>query len=135
MNKKAEWKNVPISTYIRLGITLVLIINYVLTALGINPLPVDANKVVNVTTVIITVVSILYSIWKNNSITNVAQCADKVLEILNNKGLSKEEQEKVLSSSISDIIATVVSENPELSEEEITELIKKQLQENKKTSE
>ena len=89
----------------------------------------------NVVTVIITVVSIVYSIWKNNSITNVAQCADKVLEILNNKGLSKEEQEKVLSSSISDIISTVISENPELSEEEITELIKKQLQENKKTSE
>ena len=56
----------------RLIITAVLFVNAILTAKGINPIPLDESAVGEVVSMLALAVSTLWSWWKNNNITDTA---------------------------------------------------------------
>ena len=65
-------KNGRTQAIIRLVVTAVLFINAILTSSGHNPIPLDESTIGQVVSNIAGVVSILWSWWKNNNITDKA---------------------------------------------------------------
>lgn len=65
-------KNITAGTLTRTVLLWLAIINQILTALNINPLPLDDNTV----STVITTVFALWAWWKNNSFTSAAIQAD-----------------------------------------------------------
>ena len=65
-------KNGRAQAITRLIVTGVLFINAILTAKGINPIPLDESAVGEVVSMIALAISTLWSWWKNNNITTKA---------------------------------------------------------------
>lgn len=61
---------------------IVLLINYILMALGKNPINIDENTLGTIVTIVLTVGTFVASYWKNNSFTKAAQAADEKLKEL-----------------------------------------------------
>ena len=59
------------------------LINQALTLSGKNPLPFEDDEIVNVLSYAFTAAASLWAWWKNNSFTQNAIKADKVLDALN----------------------------------------------------
>ena len=70
-------------TIIRTIVLIVALINQALTLSGKNPLPFEDDEIVNVLSYAFTAVASLWAWWKNNSFTQNAIKADKVLDALN----------------------------------------------------
>lgn len=77
-----DLSNISKGTVVRGILMIVVIINYILSAAGINPITIDETALGNIVTVLLTVGTFLASYWKNNSFTKAAQAADKKLEEL-----------------------------------------------------
>ena len=73
-------KTIDKGTLTRTVLLWLAIINQILTALGINPLPLDDNTV---STVIITVFA-LWAWWKNNDFTHAAKKGTELTKSLKN---------------------------------------------------
>lgn len=56
----------------RLIVTAVLFVNAILTAKGINPIPLDESAVGEVVSMIALAISTLWAWWKNNNVTEEA---------------------------------------------------------------
>lgn len=65
-------KNGRAQAITRLIVTGVLFINAILTAKGINPIPLDESAVGEVVSMIALAISTVWSWWKNNNITTEA---------------------------------------------------------------
>ena len=65
-------KNGRAQAITRLIVTGVLFINAILTAKGINPIPLDESVVGEVVSMIALAISTVWSWWKNNNITTEA---------------------------------------------------------------
>ena len=70
-------------TIIRTIVRIVALINQALTLSGKNPLPFEDDEIVNVLSYAFTAAASLWAWWKNNSFTQNAIKADKVLDALN----------------------------------------------------
>ena len=70
-------------TIIRTIVLIVALINQALTLSGKNPLPFENDEIVNVLSYAFTAAASLWAWWKNNSFTQNAIKADKVLDALN----------------------------------------------------
>lgn len=77
-----DLRNVSKGTIVRGVIMVLVVVNYILSALGINPIIVDENILGNTITIVLTVGTFLVSYWKNNSFTKAALEADKKLKEL-----------------------------------------------------
>lgn len=73
-------KNVTKGTIIRTVLLALALTNQVLVVLGVSPIPVDDNTVTNLISTICTVVTAIMAWWKNNSFTEAAIEADKMLK-------------------------------------------------------
>lgn len=62
-----------IQALVRLLVTIVLFINALLTAKGINPLPFDENEVTEFLTMLFSGLMILWTWWKDAPMTKLAQ--------------------------------------------------------------
>jgi SPP1 family holin len=80
-----DWAHVSKGSIVRGVLMVLVLINYILTALGKNPIPVDESFIANIITILITIGTFVSSYWKNNSFTKAAQEADKRLEELRNQ--------------------------------------------------
>ena len=69
-------------TIIRTIVLIVALINQALTLSGKNPLPFEDDEIVNVLSYAFTAAASLWAWWKNNSFTQNAIKADKVLDAL-----------------------------------------------------
>ena len=67
-----------IDVIIRTVVLALALVNQCLTMAGMSPLPVDDETLTNVITGVFTIGASLWAYWKNNSITQAAQTADKV---------------------------------------------------------
>ncbi len=74
--------NVSVGTWIRTVLVALSVLNLALKVAGINPIPIDENKVVEVVTLIFNVFVLIYAFWKNNSFTSSAIKADKIMHAL-----------------------------------------------------
>lgn len=82
-------KNVKTETIVRTVILIVALINQGLTVAGKSLLPITDEQITEVITLVITIGASLWAWWKNNSFTQNAIEADKVLDQL--KSAEKED--------------------------------------------
>lgn len=68
-------KNGTTQAFIRLAVTVVLMINAALTAKGMNPIPFDETLVTECLTYLASGVTAVWAWWKNNNVTAEAQAA------------------------------------------------------------
>lgn len=90
-------KNFKISTatYVRTAFLIIALINTVLTACGLNPLPFSEEELYEGLSSIVTVIAALWSWWENNSFTRAALAADAEYErIMAQESDAKKENKK-----------------------------------------
>ena len=68
---------VKTSTWIRLIMLVLSLVNLILGAFGIAPITFDENELYAVVSVIFAVITGIVTFWKNNSFTSAAQAADE----------------------------------------------------------
>lgn len=79
--KKINFKGVTIQTWVRTLILIVALVNQALVMFGISNRDIDLNSWANYGTYLLTVVTSIWSWWKNNSFTLDAQTADREYNI------------------------------------------------------
>ena len=89
-------KSIKPHTYISLVLLAIVIINYVLTAMGQPIIDLGEEEVTYAVNTILNLVFIGYAAYKNQSVTENARMADKILYALRDGKLSKEEVEKFI---------------------------------------
>lgn len=72
-------------TIIRTIVLGIALLNQIFAMFGISQLDIDDDVIYQVVTAIATIGSAVWAWWKNNSFTEAAQEADKVLEELKKK--------------------------------------------------
>lgn len=73
-------RKVEKETIIRTIVLIVALINNILTMTGFNPLPFSDDEVYMAVTAVFTVGATLWAWWENNSFTQKAIEADKILK-------------------------------------------------------
>lgn len=71
-------------TVVRTILTVVVIINIILKALGIHPVEIDGASLNNLIESLVSIGVIILGFWKNNSFTDKAKAADFYLAKLRN---------------------------------------------------
>ena len=79
-------KNETIKAFIRLLVAAILMLNSVLTAKGLNPIPFDETAFSDIALQIATGLSVLWVWWKNNNITRAAKEAQGYKKALQEDG-------------------------------------------------
>nr|DAF27494.1 MAG TPA: holin [Caudoviricetes sp.] len=79
-------KNETIKAFIRLLVAAILMLNSVLTAKGLNPIPFDETAFSNIALQIATGLSVLWLWWKNNNVTRAAKEAQNYKKALQEDG-------------------------------------------------
>lgn len=79
---------VKVSTWIRLIMLVLSLVNLILGAFNIAPITFDENELYAVVSVIFAVITGIVTFWKNNSFTSAAQAAD---EYFHNQQLATED--------------------------------------------
>ena len=72
--------NITKGTLIRTILLVLALINQVLAVFGKSPIPIDDDTVTNLISTAWTVIASLIAWWKNNSFTDKAIKADKMLQ-------------------------------------------------------
>ena len=70
---------VSVGTWVRLAMLLLSMVNMCLMGCGVKTLPFESEQVSQAISVAFAVISALAAYWKNNSFTEAAQAADRVL--------------------------------------------------------
>lgn len=84
------WTEIPVSTYVRWIIAIILSINTVLTTLGLNPIPYSETDIYEIVSVILNVIILIINTYKNNSTSKEALIADKIMKALKIASTSNE---------------------------------------------
>lgn len=71
-------KNETIKAFIRLLVAAILMLNSVLTAKGLNPIPFDETTFSDIALQIATGLSVLWVWWKNNNVTKKARAQKEI---------------------------------------------------------
>lgn len=69
-------------TIVRTVMVFLVVINFILNKLGISPINTDQNVIANVVETAISVLSVLFAWWYNNSFSTFAKKADNFLKQL-----------------------------------------------------
>ena len=72
--------NITKGTFIRTILLVLALINQILAVFGKSPIPIDDDTVTSLISTVWTVIASLIAWWKNNSFTDKAIKADKVLK-------------------------------------------------------
>ena len=79
--KKMNLKGVSAQTWVRTFILVIALVNQALVMLGISKNEIDLESWAGIGTYILTVVTAVWSWWKNNSFTADAQNADEAYNL------------------------------------------------------
>lgn len=77
--KKLNLKGVSVQTWVRTIVLALALVSQILVLLGKADKTIDTERTAQILTTILTAVASVWSWWKNNSFTNKAQEADKML--------------------------------------------------------
>jgi SPP1 family holin len=94
---KINIKNIKLHTWVSLVMVVIVIANQILTALGKPLIEVGEEQISYAVNTIINIVIILYTAWKNQSVTDNAQMADEILYALRDGKISKNELENFIT--------------------------------------
>lgn len=73
-------KTVTVSGVVSLILALLGVLNFTLSAIGITPVPVDAESINLFITTIFTLVGIIGTVWNNFNMTNAAKIGDTLVD-------------------------------------------------------
>ena len=83
---------------IRLGVLLFSLVNLILTACGVNPIPIANELVYEILSIVVTIVAAGWNAWKNNNWTAAAKVAQKILDAIKEGKLTDEKEEEFLKT-------------------------------------
>lgn len=89
-------KRIKPHTYVSLVMLLIVLLNYVLTAMDKPLINLGEEEITYAVNTILNLVFIGFAAYKNNSITEKAQLSDEILYALRDGRISKEELEKFI---------------------------------------
>ena len=90
-------KDIKPSTYVSAVVLIFTMMNYVLNIMGKPVININENEITAWVTAIVGVVGIVYSWYKNQSITHPAQVADDVMKILKDGRITISELEDFIA--------------------------------------
>lgn len=90
-------KDIKASTYVSAVVLIFTMVNYVLNIMGKPVININENEITAWVTAIVGVVGIVYSWYKNQSITHPAQVADDVMKILKDGRITISELEDFIA--------------------------------------
>lgn len=90
-------KDIKPSTYVSAIVLIFTMVNYVLNIMGKPVININENEIAAWVTAIVGVVGIIYSWYKNQSITHPAQVADDVMKILKDGRITISELEDFIA--------------------------------------
>ena len=90
-------KDIKPSTYVSAVVLIFTMVNYVLNIMGKPVININENEISAWVTAIVGVVGIIYSWYKNQSITHPAQVADDVMKILKDGRITISELEDFIA--------------------------------------
>lgn len=90
-------KDIRPSTYVSAVVLIFTMVNYVLNIIGKPVININENEITAWVTAIVGVVGIVYSWYKNQSITHPAQVADDVMKILKDGRITISELEDFIA--------------------------------------
>ena len=90
-------KDIKPSTYVSAVVLIFTMVNYVLNIMGESVININENEITAWVTAIVGVVGIVYSWYKNQSITHPAQVADDVMKILKDGRITISELEDFIA--------------------------------------
>ena len=90
-------KDIKPSTYVSAVVLIFTMVNYVLNIIGKPVININENEIAAWVTAIVGVVGIIYSWYKNQSITHPAQVADDVMKILKDGRITISELEDFIA--------------------------------------
>ena len=79
---KIEWLEIPLATYVRWVLAILLSVNTILTLTGHNPIPYSESEVHETVSLILNVVVLFVNTYKNNSTSKEALISDKIMHAL-----------------------------------------------------
>ena len=103
-------KDIKASTYVSAAVLIFTMVNYVLNIMGKPVININENEIAAWVTAIVGVVGIIYSWYKNQSITKPAQVADDVMQILKDG--------KITLAELEDFVAKYSEQNTDDEEDE-----------------
>lgn len=103
-------KDIKASTYVSAVVLIFTMVNYVLNIMGKPVININENEIAAWVTAIVGVVGIIYSWYKNQSITKPAQVADDVMQILKDG--------KITLAELEDFVAKYSEQDTEAAEDE-----------------
>ena len=90
-------KDIKPSTYVSAVVLIFTMVNYVLNIMGNPVININENEIAAWVTAIVGVVGIIYSWYKNQSITHPAQVADDIMKILKDGRITISELEDFIA--------------------------------------
>lgn len=90
-------KDIKPSTYVSAVVLIFTMVNYVLNIMGKPVININENEIAAWVTAIVGVAGIIYSWYKNQSITKPAQVADDVMQILKDGRITISELEDFIA--------------------------------------
>ena len=90
-------KDIKPSTYVSAVVLIFTMVNYVLNIMGKPVININENVIAAWVTAIVGVVGIIYSWYKNQSITHPAQVADDIMKILKDGRITISELEDFIA--------------------------------------
>ena len=90
-------KDMKPSTYVSAIVLIFTMVNYVLNIMGKPVININENEIAAWVTAIVGVVGIIYSWYKNQSITHPAQVADDIMKILKDGRITISELEDFIA--------------------------------------
>lgn len=90
-------KDIKPSTYVSAVVLIFTMVNYVLNIMGKPVININENEIAAWVTAIVGVVGIIYSWYKNQSITHPAQVADDIMKILKDGRITISELEDFIA--------------------------------------
>lgn len=90
-------KDIKPSTYVSAVVLIFTMVNYVLNIMGKPVININENEIAAWVTAIVGVIGIVYSWYKNQSITHPAQVADDVMKILKDGRITISELEDFIA--------------------------------------
>lgn len=90
-------KDIKPSTYVSAVVLIFTMVNYVLNIMGKSVININENEIAAWVTAIVGVVGIVYSWYKNQSITHPAQVADDIMKILKDGRITISELEDFIA--------------------------------------
>ena len=90
-------KDIKPSTYVSAVVLIFTMVNYVLNIMGKPVININENEIAAWVTAIVGVVGIIYSWYKNQSITHPEQVADEIMKILKDGRITISELEDFIA--------------------------------------